>query len=374
MTDRKSEFNHMSDRRRRSARHAAVCLIVSLAAGGTAWAEETPAPMAEEDQDKAREVLRQKETDPDTAEYLQEILSSANTGFSLVKKGQWDAVWDLDYTFFGDAQTQTVFIIRPDDSLDLRLADIERDAEHTLTNRFTLDYGVLDNVSLGIRVPIVFKYDDINDVNDFGFGDLSLRARWQPWRADSGEARWTLSAQGTAPTGESPYELELGEELSTGSGYYALGLGVNVSKVVDPVVAFGAFSVNYPFDITDLDQERFTIDGTPLTLEEVRPGPQVNMGLGMAFALSYDVSLTFQYQLGYQTETEFEFSNGDVSESIDETIGVFSIITGWRVSPDRLVNVSVSFGQTDASPDVILGISMPTTVDSLADLFRSNDS
>lgn len=56
-------------------------------------------------------------------------------------------------------------------------------------------------------------------------------------------------------TGDSPYEVAQ-NELSTGKGYYSVGLGASTRKYIDPVVLFASASANYGFKETGLNQVR----------------------------------------------------------------------------------------------------------------------
>ncbi|MDY6955860.1 MAG: hypothetical protein SVO96_03150 [Pseudomonadota bacterium] len=372
-------FSRLSNRPKQRTLLASMTLLGLLAAAAPSvlWAQAAGEASPEE-QERAREVLRQKESDPSKEENLEQILNKTQQDYSLVKQGWWDIFLNIDYTYFGDARSQDALIIEQTRNgrnqqptfqvVDFRPIDVVQDAQHTITPRLTVDYGVLDNLSLGFALPVVGKYDNVDDVTEFDIGDVSMRLRWQPFAALPGQARWTLLGEVTAPTGSSPFETELGEELATGDGYYSASLGVNVSKVIDPVVAFGSFSLIQGFKEDGLDQVRQTLDGQPLILTEVDPGLQAQLGLGVAFALSYDVSMTFQYQLGYAQETDLKFANGLSASSLDQTIGVFNLTTGFRLSPDRVLNVSVGFGNTEASPDVFLGVSLPFTVEKLSQL------
>jgi len=355
---------------------SAVSFLIAIVPQAT-WAQTAPEASPEE-QERAREVLRQKESDPSKEENLEQILNQTQQDYSLVKQGWWDIFLNVDYTYYGNARSQDALVLEQTRSgrnqaptlqvLDFRPIDVIQDAQHTLTPRLTVDYGLLDNLSLGFALPVVGKYDNVDDVTEFDIGDVSLRLRWQPFSALPGQARWTVMGEVTAPTGSSPFETDLGDELATGEGFYSASLGVNVSKVIDPVVAFASFNLIQGFKEDGLDQVRQTVAGAPLILNEVDPGLQGQLGLGVAFALSYDVSMTFQYQLGYAQETDLKFNNGQSFSSLDQTIGVFNLTTGFRMSPDRVLNVSIGFGNTDASPDVFLGVSLPFTVEKLSDL------
>lgn len=63
------------------------------------------------EQQKAREALRQKESDPSKEENLEQILNKTQQDYSLVKQGWWDIFLNVDYTYFGDARSQDALIL-----------------------------------------------------------------------------------------------------------------------------------------------------------------------------------------------------------------------------------------------------------------------
>ena len=142
----------------------------------------------------------------------------------------------------------------------------------------------------------------------------------------------TLYTTLSTPTGDSPYDINVNEEVSSGSGYYSIGAGVSASKVIDPVVLFGSLGYTYAFDASGLNQNR----GGEI-LNEVQPGDSVNFSMGLAYSLSHEVSLRASYQQSYNFETNL----------------------GLRTSSNRIVNLSFGFGLTEDSPDVLLGLSLP---------------
>ncbi|MDY6813456.1 MAG: transporter [Pseudomonadota bacterium] len=323
-------------------------------------------PDGADEAEQAREVLRPKESDVDETELLENILDRTETEFSLPPSGSWELIWDFDYTYFDNARSDRLLTFS-NETLGFTLLDIERDAEHAFINSITLDYGLTDNISAGIRVPVVFKYDSVQDEDNTDLGDIALRARWQPWPSVPGETRYTLFGLVEGPSGDSPYEGDA-SDLSTGSGFWSSSLGLNVSRVIDPVVAFGSINVTYNFDADDLDQDRIGPQGLPIELEEVDPGASVAVGAGLALALSYDVSLSFQYQLAYQDETSFRFDDGTERESEDQVVGIFTLNSGWRLDADTILNIGVGIGQTDESPDIILSATLPFVFEDFADL------
>lgn len=55
-----------------------------------------------------------------------------------------------------------------------------------LTNSFTVQYGVLDNLTLSATLPFVAKSEIIRDTTTAGLGDISLGARWEPFPLKQG--------------------------------------------------------------------------------------------------------------------------------------------------------------------------------------------
>lgn len=152
----------------------------------------------------------------------------------------------------------------------------------------------------------------------------------------------------------SPYEIDIKEQLSTGSGYYSVGGGLSMSKVLDPVVVFGSLSATYNLTEDGLEQVR----GARL-LEKVEPGFGLSGSAGFAYSLSYDISLSISAQVSYSDQTVLTFSNGDQAVAQDQMTGFLSMSLGTRVSDMTIVNTSLGIGLTEDAPDFSLGISLP---------------
>lgn len=83
---------------------------------------------------------------------------------------------------------------------------------------------------MGARIPLVVKYDTQDELNASGFGDISVTGRWQPFAYVPGKMSTTVFGTFTSKTGVSPYEIDINEQLSTGSGYYSLGGGASLQR------------------------------------------------------------------------------------------------------------------------------------------------
>ena len=317
--------------------------------------EETPSMNTE---GSAASALQQKEGDASKEKNLQEVFNSNERQYSLIKKGEISSYYDLDYTYYRDTR------------LDLGINDgmvnqlrIEEDANHTVTNTFTFQYGVLDNLTFTASVPFVAKSDAVKDTTAAGLGDLSVGARWEPFPLKADRLPLILFGNLSSKTGDSPYEINQTKDLSTGKGYYSVGVGASTRKYIDPVVLFASVSANYGLKETGLNQVR----GTNRIIEEFDPGISGGFAFGFAYSFNYDVSLTMSYQQSFNTNAEFTFRNTATKERdsfspADQSSSTLAFALGVRVSPETIVNGTVGIGLTEDAPDVSLGLSFPLDI------------
>ncbi|EPP8768040.1 TPA: hypothetical protein PVK60_003831 [Acinetobacter baumannii] len=303
---------------------------------------------------QAANALQKKEGDATQETNLQEVFTSNERQYSLIKKGVISSYYDLDYTYYRDTR---IDLALADNSSQLNRLRVEEDANHTLTNSFTFQYGVLDNLTLSATLPFVAKSEIIRDTTTAGLGDISLGARWEPFPLKQGRLPLVLFGSVSTKTGDSPYEIGL-DELSTGKGYYSVGVGASTRKYIDPVVLFASASANYGFKESGLNQVR----GNNRTLESFDPGISGGFSFGFAYSFNYDVSLTMSYQQSFNMDAEFQFENGESYKSPDQSSAMLSFALGVRVSPETIVNGTVGIGLTEDAPDISLGLSFPLDI------------
>ncbi|MGK8802009.1 putative pilus system protein FilC [Acinetobacter seifertii] len=311
------------------------------------------APAANTDAHQAASALQKKEGDASQETNLQEVFTSNERQYSLIKKGVISSYYDLDYTYYRDTR---IDLALSDNSSQLNRLRVEEDANHTLTNSFTFQYGVLDNLTLSATLPFVAKSEIIKDKTTAGLGDISLGARWEPFPLKQGRLPLVLFGSVSTKTGDSPYEIGI-DELSTGKGYYSVGVGASTRKYIDPVVLFASASANYGFKESGLNQARGSRN-----LTSFDPGISGGFSFGFAYSFNYDVSLTMSYQQSFNMNAEFQFDNGDSYKSPDQSSGMLSFALGVRVSPDTIVNGTVGIGLTEDAPDISLGLSFPLDI------------
>lgn len=317
--------------------------------------EPSPVEAANTGANQAATALQKKEGDATQETNLQEVFTSNERQYSLIKRGVFSAYYDLDYTYYRDTR---IDLALADDSSQLNRLRVEEDANHTLTNSFTVQYGILDNLTLSATVPFVAKSEIVRDTTAAGLGDISLGARWEPFPLKQGRLPLVLFGNLSTKTGDSPYEIGL-DELSTGKGYYSVGVGASTRKYIDPVVLFASASANYGFKETGLNQARGGGANGPRYLESFDPGISGGFSFGFAYSFNYDVSLTMSYQQSFNMDAEFQFKDGESYQSPDQSSAMLSFALGVRVSPETIVNGTVGIGLTEDAPDVSLGLSFP---------------
>ena len=130
--------------------------------------QDAPAPPAGEHA-QASSALQLQAGDASQETNLQEVFTSNERQYSLIKQGDISSYYDIDYTYYRDTQ------------LDMEMAKgqlyqlrVQENATHSITNTFTLQYGVLDNLTFTASLPLVAKSDLLKDASTAGLGDISL--------------------------------------------------------------------------------------------------------------------------------------------------------------------------------------------------------
>ena len=318
---------------------------------------------------QAAEALQKKEGDATQETNLQEVFTSNERQYSLIKKNEFSTFYDLDYSYYRDSQINAGM-----NEGQLYQLRVDEDANHTITNTFTAQYGILDNLTFTASIPFVAKSDNLKDASTAGLGDINLGARWEPFPLKAGRLPLILFGSLSTKTGDSPYEINPNTDLSTGKGYYSVGVGASTRKYIDPVVLFASVSANYGLKETGLNQVRgggnAEGEGGDQTnqriLDEFDPGMTGGFSFGFAYSFNYDVSMTMSYQQSFNMNTSFKYKPvdglSDEYKAADQSSGMFSIALGVRVNPETIVNGTLGIGLTEDSPDISLGLSFPLDI------------
>ena len=176
---------------------------------------------------QAAQALQQQAGDATKETNLQEVFTSNERQYSLIKKGDISTYYDLDYSYYRDSQINAA--LNEGSLYQLR---VDEDASHTITNTFSAQYGILDNLTISASIPLIAKSDNLKDTTTAGLGDIGLGARWEPFPLKTGRLPLILFGSLSTKTGDSPYEINPVTELSTGKGYYSVGVGASTRKYI----------------------------------------------------------------------------------------------------------------------------------------------
>jgi hypothetical protein len=299
----------------------------------------------------ARDALAKKEGEGDQSALLKETLTAVDKQYSLIRKGKSQFSYDLNYSYIGQEKIVTDITAE-----GLTLFEIENVSAHIVTNTISADYGVWDNLTANVTLPVIGKFAESRHGNNtsFSLGDMSFGARYQPWEARRDSANFTATTSLRLPTGRSPFKIIAGSGEATGSGVASLSAGLNVNRIVDPVALFGSMSLTASAPATGLHQ----VNGTRV-LTRVAPGTQFGFGMGFAYALSYGISTTMSFQGAISQGARLRFADGFEARTNSQTSAILNFGMGYRVSPKNTVNMSVGIGLTSDSPNFSVGLNLP---------------
>ena len=310
----------------------------------------------------AADALKKQAGDVDQATLLKDTLTKTDRQYSLLRAGRLAANYDLNYSYIGN---QAIDVGFAQGTGQIDLLRIETTRAHTITNTLSMDYGLLDNLTLSGTFPFVSKFTQSTEFSgtSYGIGDLVLGARYQPFVQGGTGPTYTMTGSLSLPTGRSPFDQIIGQNTSTGSGYAAATVGVNASQVFDPVALFGSLSFTEGRSVVNLHQYN-SADGSVLT--GVRPGKSIGFGAGFTYALSYNVSTSVSFQETVTTASHIsvvDASNNALAPRATamQVAAILNFGLGIRLNPKTTVNLTAGVGLTVDSPDFSLGLNVPLT-------------
>ena len=315
-----------------------------------------PAPAAS----SAADALKKQAGDVDQATLLKDTLTKTDRQYSLLRAGRVAANYDLNYSYVGNQQIDVGFT----SGGDLDLFRVETTRAHTITNTLSVDYGLLDNLTISGTFPFVSKFTQSTEYSGtaYDIGDLTVGARFQPFKQTGSGPTYTLTSSLSLPTGRSPYDEIIGQNTSTGAGYAAGTIGMNASQVFDPVALFGSLNFTAARSVNNLHQFNKT-DQTTLTA--LRPGKSIGFGAGFTYALSYNVSTSVSFQETVTTPSHIAFVKSDNTTGTNSTAmqvaAMLNFGLGIRLNPKTTINLTAGIGLTVDSPDFSLELNIPLT-------------
>jgi hypothetical protein len=275
---------------------------------------------------------------------VEDILSAVGREYTMLKKGTIGLGYTFTYAYYsGDVFESTT---------------VERRANHNLINNIDAEYALRNNLTISSNIPFAYKYNKVgtsSSQESTDLGDISLGLQLQPFKSGGKFPTTILSAGVSLPTGTSPYKIDPNRSLATGSGLYSISGGISLSKVVDPLVAFGSLNYSYSLANNNISQRWGTTD----VLTNVDPGSSIGLSLGFGYALSYQASLNLGVSFSYSFSNKYTLNNTSTYENGSSVSSTFTVGTGWRVSPSRSLYLALGIGLTNNDPDFSFSIRVP---------------
>lgn len=290
-------------------------------------------------------------TKEEQEEEKEKVLNVAGREYTLMEMHTFGLEYSLRYSY-----NSVDKLIQLEDGYG---ADYRQD--HILENSLFFEYALLNNLTFNSNIPFIYKYQnlDTEDEQDLTeLGDLSFGFQWQPFKLGGSLPAAIINTSISTPTGSSPYDITLGEELYSGSGGYSANLGISFSKAVDPVYLYSTISGVYYLPMDDLSQKWGSKDNFTI-LKKVSPGSGFSISTGFAYSMSYKISLSLGYQLSYRAGAEYEFESGSKTKTESYVASSLSIGTSWRVSRKRSLHFKVNMGLTDNDSDFSISFRLP---------------
>ena len=276
---------------------------------------------------------------------VEDILSAVGREYTMLKKGTIGLGYTFTYAYYsGDVISASTLV--------------EKRSNHNLPNTIDAEYALLNNLTISTAIPFAYKYNRVgtsSSQESTDLGDISLGLQVQPFKAGGNFPTTIVGAAVTFPTGSSPYKIDPNNSLASGAGLYSINGGVTLSKVIDPLVAFGSLSYTYSFEQSGMTQKFGATD----VLTKVDPGSSIGLTLGFGYALSYQASLNLSAQFTYNFNTKYTLNNITTTETGSSVSSTFNVGTGWRVTPSRSVYLGLGIGLTNNDPDFSFSIRVP---------------
>jgi hypothetical protein len=281
----------------------------------------------------------------------------------------------LQYTFSSSDRVSIVgYSILP--ALVIGLIDVRSVNRSTWVAGADVRYGLTNRLEVEAKVPYVYRNDDtlsrpldlapssqdrLFNASGNGLGDIEVAARYQLNLPQGNDPFYIGGLRLKTRTGTDPYEVSYSSntavygtfqtELPTGTGFYTLEPSLSVVLPTDPAVFYGGISYqwNIKRDVNKMVAGNYI--GT------VDAGDAVDIHLGMGLALNEKSS----FSLGYEHTWIGKSTVSNVSETIQTSTQLASLLLGYSYSLSKTtsVNLSIGIGATNDTPDTQITLRVP---------------
>jgi hypothetical protein len=294
-------------------------------------------------------------------------------GGVLTPKGQW--VVEPSFEFVHASTDRLVFRgVEIVPGIQLGVIEASTASRNTLSTAAAVRYGINSRLELEVRVPWVYRNDRVttlqqrdstisrtSKLDGSDIGDVEVNGRWQ---LNSGRGGWPIFVANLgvkSDTGTGPFDIDrdefgVAEELSTGSGFWAISPSLSLMYPSDPAVLYANLGYTHSFS-KDVDKD-FGDSEHPFVVGKVEPGDSIVAGVGFGFSMNERFSYSLGYKHSYIFETDTTI-NGLKQSSTDLQIGSLQMSMSFRLNERTTLSSSFEFGVTEDAPDVRVLIRLP---------------
>ncbi|MGR6331206.1 transporter [Sphingomonas sp. XXL09] len=313
-----------------------------------------------------------------------EVAVLGSEGSVVTRKGQLTGELQLDYAR-ADRNRALFRGIEVVESVLVGEFNINESRQDIITESLAARYGVTDRLELGVRVPLVQRWDTSvlvpvqgstnNDAareidssaRGSGIGDVELSARYQILTGRRGLPYLVGNLQVVAPTGSDPFavpRLATGEatRAATGAGFWGVSPSITAILPSDPAVLFGTIGYTRNFG-KSVDTQI-----PPVRINYVKPGDALSFSAGIGISLNERTSINLGYAhtwaFGTRTRTSLLAPGPNDPSSFESTsrdLQLARLLFGitYRATDRASINWSVEVGATDDAADVRTVLRVP---------------
>lgn len=322
--------------------------------------------------------LRGRGTDDARIDNTLDVATVFSQPSILTPKGSFVLEPSLSYAY-STSDRVSVIGFSVENAVLIGIIDVRSVQRNSWTAAISGRYGLTPRLEIEAKIPYLYRDDntvmrdlaatssnELFAVDGHGLGDIEVAARYQLNVPQGDDPFYIAGLRLKTRTGSDPFDVEydtatnLPMKLATGSGFYSLQSSLSAVLPSDPAVFFGG--INYLYNMKrDVNKDIGTTNpsGVPVpnTIGEVDPGDSMGLNFGMGLSLNEKSSFSLGYEHTWIGKTE----NDGVALDTATSTQLASLLLGYsyRLSKRTNLNLSLSAGLTDDTPDTQVTLRLP---------------
>jgi len=326
---------------------------------------------------KDRQVKKSPEASRSVTDLEREVHTAFNQTFSLELGFEYAHFDQSQLVLNGFLALDAIFLG------DISIDEVEADI---LKTSIVGRWGFSDRVQLSLDVPYIYRETTARSggaelgsrlitetsVDYSNLGDISLGMSYHLLAETKDRPDVVLNFSVTAPTGKEPYgidliadpdgdntNLQIPDELPTGSGVWYLSTGLSFLATTDPAILFANIAYTHYFEESFSD-----LGSTPGAANEpgdVKLGDSIQIGLGIAFAINERTSYSMSFTQRFFDEAEVTPKGGRTQKVVgsDTSVGTFDVGVTYALTDRLSLVTNLGLGLTNDSSDYRFSFRFP---------------